>query len=440
LTFWNQAVSGDPDVSPAGTFWRPWALGTGTAIWVQAVAALPWVIVLAGLGFCWVERELEEEALLAAPPARVIWRVSLPRARAACWAAALWVTLLGLTDITVTDTMQVRTFAEEVYTQCVARDQLEVGRAVAISVPSVVLAWAAVLATTRRWQRSLPPLETIGRAPRFYFLGWARWPCCLGLCLAALILLGVPIISLGWKMGLAGSPPAWSAAVASRHLSGVLRTRGGMVVESVLLAAGSGVLATVLAVLACWLALGSRLFAAVILTFMALLWAMPGPILGFGLKEMIDRLLDLPHSSALAVALYYGPSPLPAIWAQVIRFFPVAVALIWPILRLLPQELRDAVRIDGLSPWQEFRRVFLPLALPACAWAGFAVMVLSLGELSAGKLVETPGSRTFAHEVFDQMHYGVTNDLAALCLVLLLVVLVGACLVAVIGRHVFPYR
>jgi ABC-type spermidine/putrescine transport system permease subunit II len=58
----------------------------------------------------------------------------------------------------------------------------------------------------------------------------------------------------------------------------------------------------------------------------------------------------------------------------------------------------------------------------------FAVAVLSLGELGAGKLVETPGSQTFAHEVFTQMHYGVTNDLAALCLVLLTVVIVGGSL------------
>jgi iron(III) transport system permease protein len=393
------------------------------------------VIVLAGQGFCWVERELEEEALLAAPAGRVIWSVTFPRARAAFWAAGLWVALLALTDITVTDTMQVRTFAEEVYTQCVARNQLEVSRAVAVSVPAVLLAWAAVFAVTRRWQRTLPPLETFLAAPRLFSLGRGRWLCCLGFCLAALVLLGVPLVSLAWKMGLAGSPPAWSAAVAARHFSGVLRTRGSMVMESVLLAAGSGILATALAVLACWLALGSRLFAALVLSLMALLWAMPGPILGFGLKETIDRLLDLPHSWALAVALYYGPSPLPAIWAQVIRFFPAAVALIWPIVRLLPQELRDAARVDGLSAWQEFRYVLLPLALPVCAWAGFAVMVLSLGELSAGKLVETPGSRTFAHEVFDQMHYGVSNDLAALCLVLLLVVLASACMVAALGRR-----
>ena len=43
----------------------------------------------------------------------------------------------------------------------------------------------------------------------------------------------------------------------------------------------------------------------------------------------------------------------------------------------------------------------------------------SLGELSASKLVATPGGETFAHEVFTRMHYGVNSQLAAMCLLLL---------------------
>jgi iron(III) transport system permease protein len=65
--------------------------------------------------------------------------------------------------------------------------------------------------------------------------------------------------------------------------------------------------------------------------------------------------------------------------------------------------------------------------------AGLAVAVLSLGELGASKLVSTPGSKTFAHEVFFQMHYSATNNVAALCLVLLAAVVLGGSLWAVAG-------
>src|SRR5947209_8782844 len=84
-------VWGDPDASPGGILWKPWAQGTWPAIWVHAVAALPWVVWLVGQGLCWVERELEEDGLLVGAPWWVFWHVTLPRSRATLFAAGLWV-------------------------------------------------------------------------------------------------------------------------------------------------------------------------------------------------------------------------------------------------------------------------------------------------------------------------------------------------------------
>jgi iron(III) transport system permease protein len=79
---------------------------------------------------------------------------------------------------------------------------------------------------------------------------------------------------------------------------------------------------------------------------------------------------------------------------------------------------------------QELRHVVWPLTATACLRAALAVAVLALGELSASKLVATPGSYLFAHEIFTGMHYGITSDLATLCLVVLLLVVAGGALVA----------
>ena len=57
--------------------------------------------------------------------------------------------------------------------------------------------------------------------------------------------------------------------------------------------------------------------------------------------------------------------------------------------------------------------------------ATVCVAILALGELGASKILETPGSITFAHEVFTLMHYGLSNDLAAHCLLLLAAVSLG---------------
>jgi iron(III) transport system permease protein len=415
----------------------PWAQGMTAAVWVHAVAALPWVILLVGQGLCWIERELEEDALTVLPPWRVLLQITLPRCRVVVGAAALWVALQTATEITITDLMKVRTFAEEVYTQFVGPEtgvEAPLARAVAVSVPAFLLAWALAAWAVARWERGLPALETLSRPPWQFRLGQWRWPCLVLALAVGAALIGVPVASLVWKTGLSGEPPAWSWPVAQRSLGKAWRVRRGLIVESVLLAAGAGALTAGLGLLVCWLARGARWFQAGVLLLLTAAWALPGPVVGLGLKATIALFLDWVPSQALAQALYYGPSPLPVLWAYLLRFFPYAVALLWPVVRLVPRELHDMARVDGLPPGRELWHLVLPLTWPAAVRAGVAVAVLALGELSAGKLVETPGSQTFAHEVFMQMHNGLGNDLAALCLILLAAVLVGATLLGGVQR------
>src|SRR5437773_8282693 len=79
---WQSVLGSGGWLGPGGE-WRPWLSGLGAAAWVHAMAALPWVIWLVGQGLCWVERPAEEDALLGAPPLRVLFAVTLPRARGA---------------------------------------------------------------------------------------------------------------------------------------------------------------------------------------------------------------------------------------------------------------------------------------------------------------------------------------------------------------------
>jgi iron(III) transport system permease protein len=478
IPIWTTPSPSDPDISSTGIAWKPWAHGLPAAIWIHAVAGLPWIIVLVGQGFRWVERELEEDALTAARPWWVLLYVTLPRSRAALGAALLWVALQTATEITVTDMLQVRTFAEEVYNQFVRPDindttptiMAAVARAVVVSVPGTLLIVALVWWSARRWEQNLPPLDRLALQPLTFTLHWARWPCLLAAIAAASALVGVPVGSLVWKAGRTTAPPTfpaeaylawsctpvsgspanvasacwwanqageapspaqfWSARTAAQHVSTVCSVRGGLVLDSLWQATAAGLVCAVLAWLTCWLAAGSRWFRAITLLLIAAAWSMPGPVIGLGLKETIKKMTG---SEFLAAALYDGPSPLPVMWADLIRFFPAAVAVLWPVVRLVPNELLQSARVDGASPIYELRRVVAPLTILAFIQAGLASAILSMGELSAGKLAATPGSMTFAHEVFVQMHSGVSNDLAALCLVLLAIVLAGGALVGALG-------
>src|SRR6516164_6622152 len=113
--------------------------------------------------------------------------------------------------------------------------EVSVARAVVAALPSVLVTALLVLAAARWWERKLPPLETLATAPHVYRLGRARWPCFALLAVLVLVLAGVPVGSLVWKMGLAGNPRHWSADVAAEHLALVLRIRGRLVTHSLAL-------------------------------------------------------------------------------------------------------------------------------------------------------------------------------------------------------------
>jgi iron(III) transport system permease protein len=442
LPAWTTAPPGDPDLEATGMAWKPWAHGLLAASWIHAVAGLPWIILVVGSGLTWIERELEEDALMSAGAWFVLRRVTLVRCRAALAAAAIWVALQTATEITVTDMMQVRTFAEEVYNQIVQpdvgnssdSDKLALARVVAVSLPASLVTLVLVLFAVWRWQRNLPRLERRSLACHVFTLGYFRWPGFLVTLAVVVILLGIPIGSLLWKAGIR-SPSGWSFPTLAYHLANVGQTRGRLVMESLAVALVAGVVCGPLALVSCWLAGETPWLQFTGLGVLALIWAMPGPLIGLGLKQAIFLLLDtLGWPPLVADALYYGPSLVPVLWVDVLRFFPAAVALLWPVVRQLPRELLDSARVDGLRPWGEFRRVVWPLTRATCLRAILVVGVLALGELSAGKLVEAAGSTTFTHQVFAQMHYGVTNDLAALCLVLLGTVFAGAMAVIGAGR------
>jgi iron(III) transport system permease protein len=450
---WQAAAGGGGWLADALRDWfgpedagRPWASGLGMAVWVHAAAGLPWVVWLVGQGLCWVERGAEEDALLAAGPLTVLLRVSLPRASGAVLAAAAWVALLTANEITVTDMTQVRTFAEEVYTQFVLPDpgaglapDVSVARAAAVALPGVVLTVLAVGWAVARWQRAVPPLGSAPRPWPLLRLGVWRsvW---LGLVLVAGAVFGaVPVGSLVWKLGLAGVPEAWSPTAAGRFLRMAARAHAALIAESLSAAFATGILAAGLALAACWVARDDGWVRVFLVTVVAAAWATPGPVVGAGLKAVIERLVGweerfMSHGPVWQL-LYNGPSLVPVVWACLLRFFPCAVALVWPAVRLVPAELADAARVDGALPLRQLRHVAWPQTSPAVGRATVAVAVLSLGELSASKLVATPGGETFAHEVFTRMHYGVANHLAALCLLLLVLTAAPAALLALFRRR-----
>jgi len=412
---------------------RFWPAGLWPAILVHAVAALPWVVLIVGQGLRWVEGELEADALLAAGVWRVLWRVTLPRCRGVIGAAGLWVALQTASEITVTDQMQVRSLAEEVYLELWQGGPDALARSTAASLPVVLALALLVFLALSRLERALPPPESLLTAPPTFSLGWARWPCFALVLGGVLLLAGGTLGSLLWRAGARGYPPSWSAQTAAGFLATAWEANAGTIITSLLVALAAGGLTALVALLLCWLSLDARWFRWVTFALAAILWALPAPVVGIGLKEAIMAIVDWWPAGPLAEALYWSPSPVPVLCADLLRYLPCAVAVLWPMVRLLPGELRDSARVDGATPGQELRHVVWPLAARAALWSALVVAALSLGEVGAVRMRVESGPPTFAHLLWEQMHRGVDNVVAALCLLMLAAVVAGAALLALGG-------
>ncbi len=422
--------------------WTPWGQGLIAAAWIQAVAVLPWVILLVGLGSRTVERELEEDALTLGPWPWVLWRVTLPRLGPSFLAATVWVVVQTSTEITVTDLFQIRTFAEEVYTQMVAPEvtpanaslDLAVRRATLVCLPGVFALAVVVSLTAWAFLGRLPSRQRWLRDSLRVPLGRFRWPVAVLVALVALLVLGVPLTALAWRAGtpLHGS---WDFAYLVGRLKVIWTGEAWLLAESLGVAVATGVLATALALILATAARGSVLFTVALLVLATLCWTMPGPLVGQGYRDLVDLLLRTTGEPIwLRRWLHDGPSPIPLVAVDLVRFFPCALAVVWPAVHAVPRGLLETAQLDGLGPLSQLREAIFPLVKGAVLSGVLAVGLLTLGELAASKRASTPGLPSYAESLFTQMHYGVDADLAIRCLLLLGVVLPGALWLIVCGR------
>ncbi len=145
------------------------------AIWVHSMAAVPWVVLIAGFGLAKVEPELEESAALDCTGWQVFRHVTLPAALPAVGVAALWVALSAAGEMTVTDLFAVRTYAEEVYTLLAVGQ--EPGVAPLRALPGMAMTALLVVAGMVLCRGLMPGDHPLVLGPRGGAIGWAPGGC-----------------------------------------------------------------------------------------------------------------------------------------------------------------------------------------------------------------------------------------------------------------------
>jgi iron(III) transport system permease protein len=414
------------------------------AIWIHAMAAVPWVVCIVAAGLGSTPSSPEEAASLVVPPGRVLWLVTLPAAAPSVAIAAAWVFTLTASEMTVTDFFQIRTFAEEIYTQesmggaPIDNPGAEVApwpwwpKSIGVVAGTLVLAAMAtgVLASLYRWLRHAGRVVDY-RQWQAPLRGSMAWLASLAAGLALVLTAGLPLAGLVYKAGLgsrltpSGYVREWSTQKLGTELAGAIPHYHRELGQSLGVGVAVASVCVLVAVAIGWHLRHARRLPLGWLTLFALILAVPGPLLGL----LVIRLMNQPADSWLAgLTVLYDDTLTPWIVVQSIRYFGIASLIVFAGMSRVPQPLLDAAKVDGVGAVGRLFRVALPLAWPAVGAAWFVTFALSIAELSASVVVAPPMAPTLSIQIFQHLHQGAEARVAAICLVLLAMVAVAATL------------
>jgi iron(III) transport system permease protein len=338
--------------------------------------------------------------------------------------AAFWVVLTVVVEMTVTDLYRVRTYAEEIYTVLALADPLQSVSLAAL--PGITAGAALVCAASAVVLAVVPSLRVPTRAARPMPLGGSRLEASLLLGLLLLLIAGVPLGNLiykaGMKLSFAEGQRAlfWSPWQFAR-IAGLSPWKFRGEIGWTLLVGGitSTIALAAAAPLAWWTRRGGwRAVPAAVPV--ALGTVVPGPLIGLGVIWLLDR-----ETPAVCIWLY-DRSIFAPVLAILIRILPVIMLMCWYIFRSISDDVLDHAACEGAGCWTQFGLIAVPMrwaGLTAAWLAGFAI---ASGDLACSILVVPPGVTTVSIRVFGLIHAGVDDQVAGLCLT----VVVGVAILA----------
>ncbi|RNC28533.1 MAG: hypothetical protein AWM53_01513 [Candidatus Dichloromethanomonas elyunquensis] len=379
------------------TGWRLPVEGWRVSLWVQSMALLPFALGLSLMALACVEQNLVKAGYMLQSDRQVMKQVILPLAAPVLAGAGLLIFLLTLMDYSVPSLFQVNIYPLEIFAEFSAtNDPL---RALLLALPLVILAVIIAGAAGLTWKKASvqPGFGFLEWLPTFR--GWPGWRLFERISVTLMVLqIIVPILML---LKLVGSWQSFVVSLASSKIE-IAYTFGIMFIT----AAAALPLAYAVAI---WLNQRSRFFLGGLPALFPLV--MPAPLIGIGLINLWNR----PETSAV-----YGTF-LMTVMAALSRFSPWAVMILQAQLSRQNKVYLEAARILQKNGHQTFFKITLPMMSPGFIAAASLVFILTGGELGATLLVVPPGQGTLTLKIYNYLHYGSSDQVAGLCLLIALI-------------------
>ena len=403
----------------------PLVSGWYAAIWVHALGLTPQfvLLILFGQGN---RRTWEEQATLEATSWQVFWHVTLQRMLPIAILCVAWGIVVCSREIGVTDLYQIGTLAEQIYLgyslgqfngiagnwspeQLAAAGNLSYKVSICMGVGLAGLATIAAGIFNEQIRENQLAHNIKDSRPNKHEIKTS-----IAAIVLLLLLVGVPILNVFLRVGLAvedtpmGISQVWRLENVTNALLRTATDHKFAFFWSAMIGFSSATVLVIVAGAGCWLARSKWIFAAVMIIVWATLCGCSGPAIGAWIADA------LAGTTLPVVVWLYDQTIFPAVVANVLFVWPVAVIGLWAIAAQIPEEQLEHAALESVGPiaslfefgfWQNRSAIF-----------GIWILLFAICfcELSATQMVVPPGIETLPQVTLGKLHAGVDEATAAL--------------------------
>jgi iron(III) transport system permease protein len=394
-------------------------------ILIDGLAAAPMTFLLVAAQLRAMDAGLEEAAIMSGARYRqILWRITMRLNAPALLAAFLLVfvrsieafetpALLGLPG-------GVHVLTTEIYQKIRGGAFPDYGLASAYGVVMIVVASLGIYAygrATREAER-FAVVTGKGYKPRVFDLGKLRY-ITAGVMLILPLIIAMPLAIITWASFQPFYQLPSAAGVKAMTLSNYFSVIDRHDVKialtnSVVTAAAAATLAVLVTTAVAWFLVRTKMTGRFLLDHLVSLpLALPGMVLGLAILKMY-LVMPIPLYGTVWVLII----------AHVTRSLPFAMRYSHAGLAQIHKELEESGEMSGAHWFLVFRRILLPLLLPALFAGWIWVFLTTIRELPMTLMLVGPDSQMLASVIFDLWIGGQLLDMAAFS------VMVTSCFVA----------
>lgn len=400
----------------------------GGMIMVEGLHLAPLVFLLMVAAFRSMDPALEESAIMSGASLLTVFRrITVPLAKPALYASLL---IMGVRTLEAFEVPALLGMPDGiwVFTSRIWRSLKEVppdyGQAGAYAMSLLALTSIGVFWQSRLAKRGRAFQTVTGKGfrPRPVQLGVWRLPATAFITLYFLVAVVAPLLILAYASTQTFYSPPTRQTLSNMTLdtyAEVIRTDIVVtaVKNTVILGVGSATAVVLLAAVASWVVVRTRLPGRWLidnLAFSPLI--VPGLVLGVAMLFVYLR-MPLPIFGTLWILFI----------AYLTRYIPYGMRYASTSMYQIGGELEESAMTSGAGWFQTFRRVILPLLVPGLVAGWVYILIVSVRELSSTIIIYSPGNEVLSILIWEQYQNGEFTQLAALGMMMVgaLVVLVA---------------